>query len=141
MTAYPENFIPIVDAFEKAVSNLEPSARGDAIGEDLSRVEEGKSDRIYLTIDVAEQRVERLFRDALADGLLDAWVEGPNGNMWKLDDREAWRPAAFGIPGFEQKTHHLTNPGPNDEAVRARPRRAGRRPRHDHLGRRAVFPV
>jgi hypothetical protein len=64
--------------------------------------------------DEAKRKVERLFRDALADGLIDAWVNGTQG-MEKLSDRESWRPMPVGLPGFEPRTHHLTNPGPNDE--------------------------
>jgi len=113
MTAYPKNFIPLVDAFEVAVVHLARELR--ETDELLSSVADCEAASIYQESDEARRKVERLFRDALADGPLDACVEGPNGKMWKLDDREAWRAAALGVPGFEPKTHHLTNPGPNDD--------------------------
>ena len=31
------------------------------------------------------------------------------------ETREEWRQEALGIPGFETRTHHLTNPGPHDD--------------------------
>jgi hypothetical protein len=114
MTSYPANFIPIEDAFEEAVAKLAPGVRTVATDEALSSVDEDEADRIYQSIDEAERRVEKLFRDALADGVLVAWVN-PGGQMEILSDREAWRPEALGIPGFEPSTHKLTNPGPNDD--------------------------
>jgi hypothetical protein len=67
---------------------------------------------------VEERRNERLLRDALADGLLDTWIEGPDGQPKCLLDREveSWRPAAFGaaniasIPDVEDPSF---NPGPD----------------------------
>jgi hypothetical protein len=59
-----------------------------------------------------------LLRDALADRLLDTWIEGPDGQPKCLLDREveSWRPAAFGaaniasIPDLEDPSF---NPGPD----------------------------
>ena len=113
MTSYPANFIPIEEAFEEAVARLAPEARTVATNKDLSSVDEDEADRIYQSIDEAERRVERPFRDELAEGLLVPWVKS-GGQMEILSDREAWRREALGIPGFEPTTHHLTNPGPND---------------------------
>ena len=117
MTSYPKNFIPIVDAFDQAVDALAP-AKIAGRAKDLGKAElvefEDEFDEFSQRKDEAERKVERLFRDALADGLIDAWVKD-GGQMEVLFDRESWRPMAFGAPGFEPRTHHLTNPGPNDE--------------------------
>jgi hypothetical protein len=67
-----------------------------------------------------ERRIERLMRDALADGLLLTWIEGPDGQPKCLLDREAeaWRKEAFGsaniasIPDLEVPSF---NPGPDTE--------------------------
>jgi hypothetical protein len=117
MTSFPPNFIPIVDAFYEAVAALEP-AEVSGRAKDLSKAElvefQDELDELYPRKDEAERKVERLFRDALADGWIDAWVNGRQG-MEMLSDRATWRPKAFGAPGFEPRTHHLTNPGPNDD--------------------------
>jgi hypothetical protein len=127
MTSFPPNFIPIVDAFYEAVAALEPaeiSGRAkdlEIVGraKDLSKAElvefQDELDEFYPRKDEAERKTERLFRDALADGLIDAWVKEGTEMQVLSDDRESWRPMAFGVPGFESRTHHLTNPGPNDE--------------------------
>jgi hypothetical protein len=112
MTSYPQNFVPIVDAFNDAVALLAPDA--GVMIQDLASLDELEADKFYRRNDDAKGQIEKLFRDALADGLLDAWVSSGQG-MEKLSDRESWRPTAVGIPGFESRTHHLTNPGPNDE--------------------------
>jgi hypothetical protein len=126
MTSFPPNFIPIVDAFYEAVAALEPaeiSGRAKDLeisgrAKDLSKAElvefQDELDEFYPRKDEAERKVERLFRDALADGLIDAWVNGARG-MEKLSERESWRTMPVGLAGFEPRTHHLTNPGPNDE--------------------------
>jgi hypothetical protein len=118
MTSFPPNFIPIVDAFDKAVDALAPVEGVAKDPNDLSKAElvefEDELDEFSQRKNEAERKVERLFRDALAGGLLDTWVNGRQG-MEMLSDREDWRPKAFGAPGFEPRTHHVTNPGPNDE--------------------------
>lgn len=125
MTSFPPNFIPIVDAFNQAVDRLSPQIAGPAEDpKDLSQAElidfEDTLGEFFQRKDAAARPVERLFRDALADGYVKAWVKNPaTGLMEELIDavsgREAWRQMAVGIPGFELRTHHLTNPGPNDE--------------------------
>jgi hypothetical protein len=120
MTSFPPNFIPIVDAFNQVVAELAPAEiKGPAKDPDglneAALVEfEDEFNEFLQRKDEAERAVERLFRDALADGLIDTWVNGRRG-MEMLSDCESWRPPAVGIPGFEPRTHHLTNPGPNDE--------------------------
>lgn len=146
MTSFPPNFIPIVDAFDQAVEALAPV---DIVRWARAPIEAGfvEFDQAQLAeFDEAKRKVERLFRDALADGLIDAWVNGGQG-MEKLSDRESWRTTPVGLPGFEPRTHHLTNPGPNDERevfvelgqlktwlmmlTATAPRRRGRRPAFD----------
>jgi hypothetical protein len=118
MTSFPPNFIPIVDAFVQAVDALAPVDGPARDLNDLSKAELDEFEHEFFEFsqrkNEAERKVERLFRDALAGGLLDPWVNGRQG-MEMLSDREEWRPKAFGAPGFEPRTHHLTNPGPNDE--------------------------
>jgi hypothetical protein len=118
MTSFPPNFIPIVDAFVQAADALAPVDGLARDPNDLGNAElvefEHEFYEFYQRKNEAERKVERLFRDALAGGLLDPWVNGRQG-MEMLSDREDWRPKAFGVPGFEPRTHHLTNPGPNDE--------------------------
>jgi hypothetical protein len=103
---------------EELLDSIELQLRGSNEYRDLSKAElvdfedefEEPAQRVY----EAERKVERLFRDALAGGPLDPWVNGRQG-MELLSDRESWRPGALGVPGFEPRTHHLTNPGPNEE--------------------------
>jgi hypothetical protein len=114
MTSYPPNFIPIVDAFDQAVEALAPIdivrwAKAP-IEPDFLEFDQAKLDEF----DEANRKIDRLFRDALADGVIDPWVNGVHG-MEKLSDRESWRTRPVGLPGFEPRTHHLTNPGPNEE--------------------------
>src|ERR1700733_415143 len=126
MTSFPPNFIPIVDAFDKAVDRLSPQIAGRAENpKDLTQAElidfEDELGEFFQRKDAAERPVERLFRDALADGHVKAWGKNPaTGLMEELiaavSGREAWRQMAVGIPGFELRTHHLTNPGPSEEA-------------------------
>ena len=97
MTSYLENFIPIVDAFGQAVASLAPGA--DAVGKDRASLDELEFDKFYRRNDGGRTEIERLVRDGLADGLIDAWVKSGE-QMEKLSDRECWRPAAVGIPGF-----------------------------------------
>jgi hypothetical protein len=120
MTSYPKNFIPIVDAFDQAVAALAPvKIVGPAKDpNDLSNAEliefEDEFDKFAQRKNEAGRGIERLFRDALADGVVDAWVKC-GAEMQVLSDRESWRPEASGVAGFEPRTHHLTNPGPNDD--------------------------
>jgi hypothetical protein len=65
--------------------------------------------------DSASRRVERLMRNALADGRLHAFVKARNGRIERLIEREEWRQEAFGIPGIDNISHHITNPGPDTE--------------------------
>jgi hypothetical protein len=114
VTSFPPNFIPIVDAFGQAFDKLAPVDMvrwAEApIEADFVEFDQAKLDEF----DEAKRKVERLFRDALADGLIKAWVK-EGGRMEVLIDRESWRPMSLGAPGFEPRTHHLVNPGPNDE--------------------------
>ena len=103
MTSFPPNFVPIVDAFNQAVDELSPAkiAGPTKDPDDLNEAElvgfENEFNEFLQRKDEAGRTVERLFRDALADGLIDPWVSGRQG-MEMLSDRESWRPAAVGIP-------------------------------------------
>jgi hypothetical protein len=119
MTSFPPNFIPIVDAFNEAVEKLAlPVAAGPDISLPGTAEFEDEFDVFAQRQDEAARAVERLMRDALADGDLDPWVVGPTGMeilFDGVDGRESWRQEALGAPGFEHRTHHLTSPGPNDD--------------------------
>jgi hypothetical protein len=115
MSSFPPNFIPIVDAFTEAVEKLAPAPTAEPDPTDLGEEEfDREFGEFAQQRDEAKRKVERLFRDALAEGALDAWVQC-GAEMQILSDRESWHPEAFGLPGFEPRTHHLTNPGPNDD--------------------------
>jgi hypothetical protein len=66
--------------------------------------------------------IERLMRDALADGPLYTWIERPDGQMRRLsdEDREAWREAAPLHPDIASIPDPDFNPGPNTEGLPAR---------------------
>jgi hypothetical protein len=122
MTSFPPNFIPIVDAFDQAFDVLAPV--------DIVRWTKAPIEHDFVEFnqaqlgefDEARRKVDRLFRDAVADGLIDTWVK-EGGRMEVLVDRELWRTTPLGPPGFESRTHHLTNPGPDDERAVAVERR------------------
>jgi hypothetical protein len=117
----PDGFLPIGDAFEQACSALEG-------GEGLVRlVDEATTataderwaahfdelEAAHLRVDTVRRRVERLMRDVLADGRLDAFFRTPHGEIERLLDREEWRREAFDIPGIDNIPHPVTNPGPD----------------------------
>ena len=108
--SYPPTLMRIVDAFEQAVASLDPSARP---GDEYLSTLGGDEAYVYNKIDIAERRIDRLIRDALAYGELTPLVR--SGQQFEiLSDREAWCVEAL-IPGFQAKTHHLLNPGPVDD--------------------------
>ena len=123
MTSFPPTyFIPIVDAFNQAVDRLSPQIAGPA--EDSERPQPGRTYRLRRhasgEILSTERRGGKASREAvsgmrLPDGYVKAWVKNlvDSGLMEELIDavsgREAWRQMAVGIPGFELRTHHLTN--------------------------------
>jgi hypothetical protein len=105
MTSFPPNFISIVDAFDQAVAKLVPVDivrwAEAPIEEDFAGFDQDKLDEL----DQATRKIERLFRDALADGYVKAWVKNPaTGLMEELIDdvsgREAWRQMAVGYPAL-----------------------------------------
>ena len=124
MTPFPPNFIPIVDAFNQAVDRLSPQI---AAGRGSERPQPGRTYRLRRharRILSTERRGGKASREAVS-GRACRWLrkgvgqESGDRAMEELIDavsgREAWRQMAVGIPGFELRTHHLTNPGPNDE--------------------------
>jgi hypothetical protein len=72
---------------------------------------EDESDQLFVSLDVLGRRVERLMRDALADGLLQTFVRTPNNSVERLVEREKWRKEACGIPSIESVADPVLNPG------------------------------
>ena len=102
----PKKFIPLGDAYQQAFSAIENWKPGAAAND--SELHSQLDNR-----DAAERHVERLMRDAIADGHLPPFVKASNGQMEQIVDRESFRRGAFGVPGIENVPHHLTNPGPD----------------------------
>ena len=106
---FPEGFIPIGDAFDKALSSIK----------DLNSVLNRKLDdqecinKFFDDYEAIARDFEKLMRAALADGKLLAFIKTGNGQMEQLVDRESWRPEAFGFPVIESVPYHPTNPGPD----------------------------
>jgi hypothetical protein len=105
---------------ERATAKAE-LAKLAAVDTELAATESVLNKKLAVRTDkyaVEERRIERLMRDALADGLLDTWIEGPDGQPKCLLEREPWRQAAFGaaniasIPDLEDPSF---NPGPDTE--------------------------
>ena len=66
----PDGYIPLAEAFEEALSALENRDSLLLLISDAKT--EDESDQFFINLDVLGRRVERLMRDALADGLLPA---------------------------------------------------------------------
>jgi hypothetical protein len=121
----PEGFLPLADAFAQALSALEGCEElarlsGEAIINlnEWERKPSAETVAAFLPVDKhdsALRRVERLMRNALADGQLHAFVKARNGRIECLIEREEWREEAFGVPGIDNIPHHITNPGPDTE--------------------------
>jgi hypothetical protein len=54
-------------------------------------------------------------RDALADGLLQTFIQASNNAVERLVEREEWRQEAFGIPNIESVADPVLNPGVDTE--------------------------
>ena len=106
---FPEGFIPLGDAFALALSAIEDCA---ALLQHEATTDAELHDLINKH-ETIERRVESLMRDALADGDLHAFIRTKSGQIEELVDREDWRQKSFGVPGIENKPHHLANPGPD----------------------------
>lgn len=106
----PTGFCPVKDAYEEAVSRLEPDARpGDTY---LLALDEVESDAAWAKVDDAEKRAEKLFADALANGQLMRWVKNQDGTMHHLHVRENWEPCGF--PGLDSDLPDFTVPSRRD---------------------------
>jgi hypothetical protein len=97
----------LAEAFEEAQSVLED--RGSLLIAEAKTDDE--IDQRFIKLDVLGRRVERLMRDALADGLLQTFIRGPNNNVERLIEREEWRQEAFGIPNLDNVADPIMNPG------------------------------
>jgi hypothetical protein len=109
---FPEGFIPIGDAFAKALSSIKDC--NSVLKRELAGDQE-RIDKFFDDYDAMARDVEKLMRAALADGDLPAFIKAHNGQMEQLVDRKSWRQEAFGVPGIENVPHHLTNPGPDTD--------------------------
>ena len=111
---YPEGFIPVGDAFAQALELREDyTALLRAIDEATKDAERHEHINKH---DASVRRVEKLMRNALADGHLQAFTRrGQNGQIEQIVDREEFRREFFGVPGIENLPHHLSNPGPDTD--------------------------
>ncbi|MGA6939622.1 MAG: hypothetical protein WB041_30220, partial [Pseudolabrys sp.] len=105
---YPEGFIPVGDAFAQALELREDyTALLRAIDEATKDAERHEHINKH---DASVRRVEKLMRNALADGHLQAFTRrGQNGQIEQIVDREEFRRESFGVPGIENLPHHLSN--------------------------------
>jgi len=62
----PEGYMPLGDAFQEALSVLE--SRDSVLRLIAEAKTEDESDQLFINLDVLGRRIERLMRDALADG-------------------------------------------------------------------------
>ena len=86
---YPEGFIPVGDAFAQALELIEDyTALRRAIDEATKDAELHEHINKY---DASVRRVENLMRNALADGHLQAFTRGLNGQIEQIVDREEFR--------------------------------------------------
>ena len=109
---FPEGFIPVGDAFAEALSSIKDckSVLKEKLVGDQQRI-----NKFFDDYDAMERDVERLMRDALADGDLLAFIKTRSDQVEQLEDRESWRKESFGVPGIESIPHNLTNPGPDTD--------------------------
>ncbi len=103
---WPEGYIPLNIAYERAVGTLEPEARpGDeyltalALAEDVAKEDAAKAAQTaYARIDDAELQIESLLRDALAKAELPSFVEVA-GRLELIRNTEVWRDKPVRIKG------------------------------------------
>jgi hypothetical protein len=120
-----KEFIPIADAWEEAISALCPVPALSVETSTSKRVRRKTKSRrkrsagnkdprepnSFEKYDGVIRRIEKLMRDAIADGILHLFSYGPSGRLERALERERFRPTSFGIPGFENVPHCLTSPG------------------------------
>jgi hypothetical protein len=105
----PDGYIPLGDAYGKALSVLEEHEALVRLIEEARTSEE--SQQSFHNYDVVGRRVERRMRDALADGSLPTFIRTPHNTMERPIEREPWRQEAFGIPNIDNVADPVTNPG------------------------------
>ena len=108
---FPEGFIPVGDAFAEALSSIKEC--NSVLSRELA--DQGDINKYFDDYDALARDVERLMRDAIADGRLRPFCKTQSGQMEQLVDRESWRKESFGVPGIESIPHNLTNPGPDTD--------------------------
>jgi hypothetical protein len=96
--SYPDGYIPLGDAFTQALAAL---GNCDSITRPIeaSKIDDTPDDLVNES-NARKRSVERLMRDAIADGKLPVFKKAPNGQVERLVEREAWRQPAFGVPGL-----------------------------------------
>jgi hypothetical protein len=93
---WPEGYIPVKVAYERAVGTLTPEARpGD---EYLMALDEDAAADAYAAIDAAELQIESLLRDALAKKDLVSFVEVA-GRLETIRNTDVWRDKPVRIEG------------------------------------------
>ena len=112
--SYPDGYIPLADAFAQALAALEDCDSIARLLDEATR--EDERDDLINKYDAKKRGVERLMRNAIADGELHTFIKVPNGQIERLTEREDWRKEAFGVPGLGNVPHHLINPGVNTDA-------------------------
>jgi hypothetical protein len=76
---------------------------------------DAERDQLFINLDALDRRVERLMRDALADGLLQTFVRTSNNTVERLVEQKEWREDAFGIPDIVSLADAVLNPGVDTE--------------------------
>jgi hypothetical protein len=116
--ACPDDFITVAEAFEQAVKALctvSALSVESWTPERSAENEEPREPNSFEKYDEERRRIERLMRDAIADGDLGAYILTISGQFERLIERECFRQMSLGIPGFENVPHHLTSPGPDTD--------------------------
>jgi hypothetical protein len=118
---YPEDesYLLIADAFEEAVKALCPAPTNlieswtlpPSNAASSAENQDPRKANFFEIDDDARCRIEKLMRDAIADGELGLFVKAGSNRLERLVEREDFRQMSFGIPGFENVPHHLTSPG------------------------------
>ena len=106
---YPEEFIPVGDAFIQALFAIEDcAALFRSIDEAETNAERGD---LFDKYDAMKRRVERRVRDEIAYGDLPPFVRGQTGQFERLVNREGFRQESFGAPGIENVPHGVDTGG------------------------------
>jgi hypothetical protein len=106
---FPDEFIPLADAFEQAVEASMDCVTSTQIIE-AAKTDAQRADG-FERYDRATKGIEKLIREALADRELRAFIRTSGGQIEQLINREGWREECFANFGLENVAHHLSSPG------------------------------